>query len=250
MDNAPAEILIAARKAVSETQMSGVVELPPHLLHIGMMYQRTRSLLKAVLLLVREGLSEEASILARSLFTESLQLQSLAAADDTGRWSFVLNHVNRSLVRQQTLLALCPEDEVDFREMMRARLEQEQLKVQRVQRERNVKKLTPFGDERSMAATHGRVDDLFAFEFSQDMVHGSVLAGQSKLKPVDMDGETVVTMDTTTAHEKLTLGVAQFAAASALIAARAAAEIFGWSLDSVEAAEVRITEIVASQEAS
>src|SRR4051812_48525972 len=111
MDDLPATVLVEARKAVSATQMSEVAELQPHLLQISMMYQRTRSLLKAVLLLVRADLAEEACIVARSLFTDSLQLQSLAAGDDTERWALILHYTNRSLVRQKTLLALYPEDE-------------------------------------------------------------------------------------------------------------------------------------------
>lgn len=65
--------------------VGGHAEVRPHYHEVLVIYDRCRGLFKAVHTLVRAGLGEEALILTRPMFTESLMLMNIAAADEPTR---------------------------------------------------------------------------------------------------------------------------------------------------------------------
>src|SRR5436190_14065033 len=87
------ERLLAALRASATSEPQ---EIPTHHVYVLGMYWRCVRLFDATLLLLKAELPEEAAIVARSLFEESLRLQQLAA-DEADRDALILGWANGSI---------------------------------------------------------------------------------------------------------------------------------------------------------
>lgn len=193
--------------------------------HVLGMYVRSMRLYEGVVALLDRDLPEEALVLARSLFEESLRLMQLPDVVEERR-PIVLGWANESLDRAESL----------FREAQRTGLDPnvsevlEEVKVQRTKlqgyaRRHGVGRFEKFKPVDTAALQLGRSDDYWTYLMSHQMVHGSEIAHRfSRRKSAD----DVLLIFAKTSDIDLLKGVGAFAAMSALLAGQAAGRIFKW----------------------
>jgi hypothetical protein len=191
------------------------------------MFGRVRSLLQAVNILLGRNLPEEAMILGRELFTDSLQLAELARHDVQGRAALILGVANQSLTEweqmESTARSIDPDHETP--PAMTKEIAARRRNIQAGMSRFGLAKLRRFPHEKQLATTNGRLDDFMDFELSHRFVHRADMAQVPRTKKVkDSVGIHLGNRD-----EEWKARVGAFAAQSALHAFVAAATILGWS---------------------
>ncbi len=198
-------------------------ETPTHLAFVLGMYWRSVRLFDATLLLLKSELPEEAAIVARSLFEESLRLQQLAASD-ADRDSLILGWVNGSITERLGLLSLAKSLGIDNNVGSATKtLNEERRSLQVYQVRHDVKRLRKFGSEREVACRFDRRDDYWAYSLSHELVHGSDVAWLFARKPLAA-GE--VGFHAKTSDPGIRSAFAEFAAGSVTAAAVATMSMF------------------------
>jgi len=196
-------------------------------------YARTRSLFSAVRVLLGAGYPEEAVILARSIFETSLQLEYLAAANETDRAALVLGEVSRAtaafrqLDEQRRLERPDAEQDADVDRHLDERVRM----IQRAQRRFGVPRLRRFPGDHALARRFGHMGSYFGSRLASEMTHGGHLAQASRRSGRDGELKVVHRSD----DLRQTAGVGTLAAEAALHAQRATAEIMAWDAKDVEA---------------
>jgi hypothetical protein len=207
------------------------VEVPSHLIHlidILNTYDRCLGLHTGVRVLLERGLVDEAIILERPLFIDSLALAELAASDETQRGSLVIGRILESLQRlcglQLELARLgsdVTDDPVERHAEIRRMIEEYAAHYGLATRH-----WRPDDHSQQMANRHGRAHEYGTLLIAHLYVHGSAIAtaGRSLLTA---DGVIEVgdhaALDKTWKHE-----IGLFASHSLLHATRSACTIFGW----------------------
>ena len=188
-------------------------------------YWQARSLHKSIAILLDADFPDEALLVARSLFIESLRLQELAVSEPR-RAELVLAWANDSLQRRKKMLREANHVGLvdDFEAKMNA-LREEETRQQKYQRDQGVEKLRDFMDPRVAVKKFGRDEDYFAYELAHQMVHGSSVAHISRSKRLWGDVLGLFSID---AGVYATATVVVFAGRSTLLACRSACTIFGW----------------------
>lgn len=188
-------------------------------------YWQARSLHKAVTILLEADFPDEALLVARTLFIESLRLQELAEAEER-RTQLVLAWANDSIQRRRKMLreANAVGLVADFDAKMSA-LQGEEKRQQKYQRDHGVEKLKDFMNPRVAVKKFARDEDYFAYELAHQMVHGSTVAHISRSKRLWGDVLGLFSID---AGAYATTTVVVFAGRSTLLACRSACTIFGW----------------------
>jgi hypothetical protein len=222
------DVLALAKELLQEirdrTPKQAVEVQTAHALILGMFWRAVR-LYQGILLLLEAHLPEEAAILARSLFEESLRLCQLAS-DERNRNTLILCWANASigekigLIKTAESLSL----ESDVRPVLVA-LEDERSKLQGYAQRHGVTRLIPFLSTKDAALRFGRRDDYWTYQWSHESVHGSDAAWLFARHKVSTD--TVALFDKTD-DPRLLVIVAVFAAISLAEAAHSASTIFGW----------------------
>jgi hypothetical protein len=189
------------------------------------MYWRCVRLYRAALILIWHSSPEEALIIARSLFEESLRFQEMAD-DPAGREVLILGWLNRSIHEQRGLVREAASLGIEGEpEALLAKVAEQQAELDRYIRKNNVGSLRNFAQPRVVARKHGRIDDFWTYLSAHEVVHGSDFA--LKLSRKKLQSGTIG-LYLTNEDPGLLLGVAAFCARSALLTARSAARIFGW----------------------
>ncbi len=188
-------------------------------------YWQARSLHKSVSVLLEANFPDEALLVARTLFIESLRLQELAAFEQR-RTQLVLAWANDSIHRRRKMLREATEvGLIDDFEAKMAALQEEEKRQQKYQHDHGVQKLKGFMDPRLAVKEFGRDEDYFAYELAHQMVHGSSVAHISRSKRLWGDVLGLFSID---AGVYATATVVVFAGRSTLLACRSACTIFGW----------------------
>ena len=190
------------------------------------MFWRCVRLHRAATALLETSLPEECTIIARSLFEESLHLQELAdtPADRDAlilKWAKKSIHEKRGLIKDAQSLGL----EVDPQPIFRA-LDDQQRDLDEYLRRHPVGKLRPFLSVRAAAVRYGRKDCYWTYAWSHEAVHGSDAAWLFARRRVASD---TVALFARTDDPALLIGFAAFAARSLAEAVQAVCSIFGWS---------------------
>ena len=158
-------------------------------------YWRIVSLLQGVRLLLGARLPEEAFILSRQMFTDSLQLMEIARRGPD-RASLILGELNRTLTEWEDLerqaLSLGDRDESDVRVL--EHVAKKRKEIEGVRRRKGIGQLGRFRSEKQLATDHGRLDEYIDFEFAHRIVHRltwrnwdappSWMSGPSVLTPI------------------------------------------------------------------
>jgi hypothetical protein len=193
------------------------------------MRQRCVSLFSSVLILLDNNQPEEALILARSLFTESLRLMELEDAG-TERAALSLGHYVESLKRIEGLfghdakkLGLTDDPSDVLAHVEKKKREMETYRVRH-----GIGELRKFRKERDAAARLNREkEDLWTFLLSHAMVHGGEAAHMYRRRVVEPD---LMAFYSYTSDPDLLADVGLFAARSISHAQYAVASIFDWAI--------------------
>jgi hypothetical protein len=139
-----------------------------------MMFSRTRRLYRACVTSLRADLADEAMILGRSIFTESLRLGEMADAGDDRvqfavRWFSDGINVSRDLLKVAEDVGL----ETDLSASL-AQLEERRRQLDAFVLRNGVQRHgRAFGDEKQMAVRQGRTHEYWVFVLAHQMTHGS-----------------------------------------------------------------------------
>jgi hypothetical protein len=196
--------------------------------HILGMFWRSVRLFDGILLLLQGELPEEAAILARPLFEESLRLQQLGA-DSTEREALILKWANDSIQEKKGLVEVAKSVGLEANPVaLLSRLDDEQRKLQGYARRHGVTRLRPFMMPRDAALRFGRGADYYwSYQWSHEAVHGSDAAWLFARRKVSTD---TVGLFAKTTDPRILGAMVSFSANSFGEATRATFTIFGWSL--------------------
>jgi hypothetical protein len=192
------------------------------------MYSRIRSLLAGGTLLIEAHHSEEALMLGRTLFTESLWLMMLDAAGNERaayalRWSLDSLQFEESLVHGGVKDGAYSDEES---EQLLASIKDRRRRIQDYQHRHNIGRLRRLGDERSMAAKTDRSSEMVTFLLAHQMVHGSDVSHITRRDRVAATGHYRFAKESR--NERLDAGVATFIGRSGLYGYRAVCHIVRW----------------------
>jgi hypothetical protein len=195
--------------------------------HVGFyilgMFWRSRRLLRGATALLDSGLPEEALIIGRSLFEDSLRLRQLAE-EPANRGALMMGWVNSSLEEKKGLirdaqtagLEMSPDDVFDA-------LQREQVQLQKYCRAHRISRLKKFLTPKDAALRYGRTDDYWTYALSHEMVHGSDAAWIYSRRKFSGDRVGVFAG---TYNPTVVVAVASYVAASMVDAARSICRIF------------------------
>jgi hypothetical protein len=209
-----------------------VVEIPTADAYILSMYARSRSLLHGVSVLLDAGMPEEAMILARELFSDSLILKAIAGAGEA-RGALLLGMRNDGLTDLQNLerqaLNLGLRSEQHFNEVGDM-IAAERAKVERYRVRNGIAGYGKLPDEKQLAKSQGRVGEYLDYQFAHRMVHRADFAQAMRTTRGDDD---IVRVFLQTPDPEFAPNVAAVAMTAALHAHLGAAAVFGWAETSV-----------------
>ena len=191
------------------------------------LYWRCYSLFQAILLLLPKRFGEEALLLARPLFTDSLRLAELAE-HESRRPQLILGWMNRSIEELKGLFRHSAKIGLDKNpEQIEAKLADHQKDILSLRAKYHVSKLAKFRSEADAASRYGRGDDFWTFLLSHEIIHGSDAAFLFRRSPVK-DGHMHLLAQTE--DPKLLDAIGAYSALSMMMAIDATSKILGWSL--------------------
>jgi hypothetical protein len=192
------------------------------------MYWRCMSLFRSIALLLNNNQAEEALMLWRSLFTDSLRMRELAAAEKKDRIAFELGHYAHSLeqtkrrFRQAKRLGVTD----DFSREL-AHIENQKRGMENYRKRFGIEKLKRFSSEENLMNKLNLEVDLWTFLYSHGFVHGEDIA-QSHRRRKTQAG--VLAFFSHTADPNFLVGVGLAAAQAILDTHEAAGEMFSWQI--------------------
>lgn len=203
---------------------------PPSYESILALFERSCSLVGAIRVLLYHDFVHEAIILGRPLFTDSLALAEIAAADEKGRDEFGVRLNMHGVAEGEALFLIAKTLGHDFADEALQALAQERAEIEEHARRQGLdttKGWQPDRHAKDLARKHGREGEYLDQRVADHFVHGSTKATSQRTQRRD-DG-TLVVGGVSSVHEPWANPTALFAVHSALCAARAACRIFGWT---------------------
>jgi hypothetical protein len=202
--------------------------IPPVYRPILQLYSRMRSLLEGTCLLLDAGLPEEAIILGREMFTDSLYLMKLAKCEPD-RAALILELLNEvfakweDLERQELSIKGLPRGNDSI---IRDFVAKNRKKIEAYKQREGISERKRFGSEKQLAKEYGRLDEYLDFACANAMVHQAIFAQQT--------GRTFMTGDVHTISlrnpdDDSKVAGSAFVMRSALHAHKAVASIFAWT---------------------
>jgi hypothetical protein len=200
------------------------IERPQHSLRFMALFDRCRSMLGAVHLLVVRGFAHEALMLCRPLLTDSLALAEIAMADEQGRAKLAVRWELAGLASIEGAVeegARQGHDMAEQADAIRRRREQSDAYAKRngFQRPRQWQ---PDNHAKALAQKHGRGDEYLDMLILHHFVHGSTFATAQRYSRA---GDTIFVGGTAAETEEWGKAAALSAAQSALHAARSTCQI-------------------------
>ncbi len=221
--------LLASRREMPTTTS------PRHEAGILALYGRASSLFEAIMILIRRNHPEEAFILGRGLFVESLRLRELADADTTHRVALIAGWVQDSLKGLEDIQLdierrrTGPADP-GFIARLRALRKQSNSYAKR----HGVDRARDFTEVKDMAAKQRRQDEFGDYAFSHDFVHGGFASHFGRYRQWKEGEDPLLELSITTPDPRAMTAMTAFAVKSAVLAHKATAEVFGWADDTEE----------------
>lgn len=203
-----------------------IVEGPRHNLEILALFDRCRSIFRAVWLLLERGFAHEAVMLTRPLFTESLMLAEFADAGDTQRLELVIGWSLASLADLEGIYLEGKARGDDVTDELR-KIADRRAQHHAYARRHNATARHWRPTEKQLADKHGRGDELAGFRLAHHFVHGSTMAASQRYSKVAED--TAIVGGPAAELEVWERDAGLFAAYSLLHACRAACRIFQWA---------------------
>jgi hypothetical protein len=198
-----------------------------HQLEILALFDRCRSLHRAVLALLSQGFVHEAVILDRPLFTDSLALGEFAAVDDERRGSLVVGWALGSLQHLKAYFLDRQSRGHESEAELRAITERE-TQVEQYARDHGfgTRRWQPDDDAKRLARDQGRDEEYSALLVAQMFVHGTTTVTSDRY--LQTEGVFVVGGDAPT-PKRWMRDTGLWASHSMLLGARAVSGLFGWA---------------------
>jgi hypothetical protein len=188
------------------------------------LFNRAKGLFKGCTALLEQGLPEEALIVGQSLFTDAMRLKQASESSEEQRialafgWKHDSLEVRKRLIRQTDLSPTALAEGL-------AQLDARQEELRSSARSLGAGELMAFQDASNLATHLGDEDLPNIHGLAQEMVAGSDIATQSRLRQGSAAGMGLHD----TAPDSWILPMAmKYIGASYLLAAAAALELFGW----------------------
>jgi hypothetical protein len=236
------ELMQRVRKMVLGHHEGEVIETTPVGWHVLMMYSRIRSLLEGACILLDARLPEEAIILGRQMFTDSLYLME-AARREPDRAALILGLANDTLTELENLerqaLSLGLRDKSHVEGVL-DRVRKRRKQIDGYRERHGIGRFERFRDEKQLAKDHGRLDEYLDFQFAHRMVHRADVAQAGRTR---RRGKEVVGIYLRNPDDDFHAAVSTFIMSSAVYAHKAAASIFGWMETSAEEMDQVLAEI-------
>lgn len=196
--------------------------------HVLMMYSRIRSLLEGVCVLLDARLPEEAIILGREMFTDSLHLMEIASRGPD-RARLILRLANDTLTEMENLerqaLSLRMRNKGHVEKVLDY-VAKERKKIEGYRLRHGIGPPESLRHEKQLATDHGRLDEYLDFQFAHRMVHRAHMAQAGRTRRRDAE---VVGIYLRNPDDDFIAAVSAFVMTSALHAHKAVASIFAWT---------------------
>ncbi len=193
-------------------------------------YWRLVRYFDAEVLLIRNGLPEEAYALARSSFEDSLRLAELEGAGN-GRASFELQWILDSYAEQESLMKESQSRGMRSKQgapsdaEVMEKIKERKTGLEEYRQRTGVGRLRAFSQVKDAAKAFGRDDEYWSYRFSHNMVHGSDVAQMYFKIPIDGG---IAALDRTWTPA-LRLAIFEIAVTSTLRGAQSMARMFGFA---------------------
>jgi hypothetical protein len=222
------ELLERIEKSIlSGLPEEGVSVTPADAIAVGM-YWRCMSLFYSIILLLNNNQPEEALMLWRALFSDSLRLRELEAAGKKGRIAIELGHYAHSLERTkqriQQAKSLGVTDDITS-EM--AHIEKQKRGMENYRKRFGIEKLKRFSSEENLINKLNLKVDLWTFLYSHGFVYGEDIVQTHRRRKIQAD---VLAFFYHTPDTGFLAGVGLAAARSIVDAHEAAGKMFGWQV--------------------
>jgi hypothetical protein len=215
------------KRMLAALPQEGVSVTPADAIAVGM-YWRCMSLFGSIILLLNNDQPEEALMLWRSLFTESLRMRELEAAGKSDRIAIQLGHYAFSLERTkrrfQQAKRLGVTDDIT-NEL--AHIEKQKRDMEIYRGRLGIEKLKQFSSEENLINKLKLKVDLWTFLNSHGFVHGEDIAQTHRRRKIQ---PRVFAFFSHTNDPKFLAGVALAAAQSIVDTHEAAGKMFGWDV--------------------
>ena len=232
------------REIVLDHHEGEVMEIPPVYKAILQLYSRIRSLLEGTCLLLDGRLPEEAIILGREMFSDSLYLMKLAKCE-SDRAALILELLNEVLAKWESL----ERQELSIKGLDRGNdtiirdfVSKGRKEIEAYKQREEISERKRFGSKKQLAREYGRLDEFMDFEFANAVVHQAIIAEQ--VGRTSMTGD-VQTISLRNLDDASLVGASGFVMKSALYAHKAVASIFAWTESQPEEIERLLAEIDA-----
>jgi hypothetical protein len=216
------ELLARTANLMGPVARDGPRESPRYLLEIYALYDRCRSMLAAIRLLLEHDFAHEAVIRTRPLITDSLVLSELAALDEDRRVQRVIGWELHSLSSLRRTL-----DATGEHSAVVAWIDERETQITEYARKLNVgtRHWKPDRQAKELARRHDRLPEYFDIHIAHHFVHGSTLATSQRYSQDSRGNITVGGPAVRRAFWAVAAGCS--AAQSALLATRSFCTIVG-----------------------
>lgn len=210
-------VALAAQPATGE-----VSEQPRHTLEMVALFDRCRGLFGAVRLLAQHGFGQEALILTRPMFTESLMLLEVASADQTRRVDLVVGYALATLADFEGILLEARTRGDDVTDELAA-VAKRRTSLEGYARRHDARTRRWRIDEKALADKHVGGEGYLDFRMSHHFVHGSTFAAEQRYSTL----EGVVVVGNPPSQD-WARGAVLSASQSMVFAVRGICGILGW----------------------
>jgi hypothetical protein len=236
------ELMRRVREIVLGHHVGVVIETTPADARVLRMYWRIASLLEGACLLLDARLPEEAIMLGREMFTDSLHLMEIASRGPN-RAPLILGLASKALGELENLgrqaRSLGVENQRGMEEIQ-DHVAKERKKIEGYRLRHGIGALETLRHEKQLATEHGRLGEYLDFEFAHRMVHVPDIAQAGRTRKRDAE---VVEFQLRNPDDEFIARVSAFIMQSALHAHKAVASVFDWTDPSREDIDRVLTEI-------
>jgi hypothetical protein len=220
------ELMRRVREIVLGHHEGEVMEMTPVDAYVLMMYSRIRSLLQGVCVLLNDRLPEEAIILGREMFTDSLNLMEIASreADRASLLGLISGDCNEWEKLDCQALSLGERDERDVSVLEHVAKRRKEIEGYR--QRHGIGPLKTLRQQKQLAKDHGRLGEYLDFVFAHRMVHRPGIAQAGRTLKRDTE---VLAMHLRNPDPDSLAPASAFVMTSALHAHKAVASIFAWT---------------------
>lgn len=205
----------------------GARVMPRHMLDVAGLFDRCRSMFGAVRLLLKGDFAHEAVFLTRPLFTDSLVLMEIAGSDETrqvervvGWWLDAIADLEGIFLEEESITGAKPVEAL-------AKVGERRRILREYSEQRGARSRRWRPAEKTLAKTHGRLDEYLSFRTTHHFVHGSSFAVTQRYLGGEAPEDTVAVGGKHAALAEWAAPAGRFAAYSLLHATRASCTILG-----------------------